>query len=118
MKRTAIVLLSFLLLGTFSCRRAASLDEVFLNPPDTAKPWIFWYWINGAVTKEGITADLEAMKEIGLEGAYLMPIRDSSRVQYMSNTVLQLSDEWWEMVRFSMKEAGRLGLKMGMHICD
>lgn len=118
MKRTAIVLLSFLLLGTFSCRRAASLDEVFLNPPDAAKPWIFWYWINGAVTKEGITADLEAMKEIGLEGAYLMPIRDSSRVQYMSNTVLQLSDEWWEMVRFSMKEAGRLGLKMGMHICD
>lgn len=118
MKRTAIVLLSFLLLGTFSCRRAASLDEVFLNPPDAAKPWIFWYWINGAVTKEGITADLEAMKEIGLEGAYLMPIRDSSRVQYMSNTVLQLSDEWWEMVRFSMEEAGRLGLKMGMHICD
>ena len=118
MKKTSIVLLSFLLLGIFSCRQADSLEKDFLNPPDSAKPWIFWYWINGAVTKEGIRADLEAMKEIGLEGAYLMPIRDSARVQYMSNTVLQLSDAWWEMLRYSMEEADRLGLKMGMHISD
>ena len=38
---------------------------------DDAKPWTFWYWMNGAVTREGITADLEAMAEIGLEGCYL-----------------------------------------------
>lgn len=118
MKRIALVLLSFLFLGMFSCRQSSSLEKDFLNPPDTARPWIFWYWINGAVTKEGITADLEAMKEIGLEGACLMPIRDSSRVQYMPNTVLQLSEQWWTMLQFAMEEADRLNLKLGMHISD
>lgn len=94
------------------------LAQRFQQPTEEASPWIFWYWMNGAVTKEGITADLEAMKEIGLEGTYLMPIRDSSRVQFMDNCVLQGTPRWWEMVEFSMQEADRLGLKMGMHICD
>ena len=39
------------------------LQERFQSPDSEASPWIFWYWMNGAVTKEGITADLEAMKE-------------------------------------------------------
>ncbi|WP_432714832.1 glycosyl hydrolase, partial [Pedobacter sp.] len=32
---------------------------------DTTKPWVFWYWIQGGVSREGITADLQAMKEAG-----------------------------------------------------
>ena len=47
------------------------LQERFQSPDSEASPWIFWYWMNGAVTKEGITADLEAMKEIGLDEAIL-----------------------------------------------
>ncbi len=39
-----------------------TLDQVFLNPPDSARPSVFWIWTNGNITKEGITADLEAMK--------------------------------------------------------
>src|SRR5690606_41405447 len=42
---------------------------------DQAKPWVFWYWMHSAYSKEGITADLEAMKEIGISGAYLAPIK-------------------------------------------
>ena len=38
-------------------------------------PGLFWYWMYGAVSKEGITADLEAMKHAGLGGTYLMPIK-------------------------------------------
>ncbi len=94
------------------------LKQAFQNPTGESAPWIFWYWMNGAVTKEGITADLEAMKAAGLEGACLMPIRDSARVKFMDNSVLQGTPRWWEMVDYSMHEADRLGLKMGMHICD
>src|SRR3954451_12494945 len=46
----------------------------FKNPPQEALPWVFWYWIVAAVSKEGITADLEAMKAAGIGGAYLMSI--------------------------------------------
>ncbi len=56
---------------------ADDLEKNFLNPPASAKPWVFWYWMHAAVSKEGITADLEAMKEVGIGGAYLMPIKDT-----------------------------------------
>jgi len=95
-----------------------SLREQFSTPPTEAKPWTFWYWMFGAVSKEGIKADLESMKEIGLGGAYLMTIKSTSEGSGYKNAVSQLSPEWWEMVRYSMEQADRLNLKLGMHISD
>lgn len=97
---------------------ALSLRDRFRNPWDEAKPWTFWYWMFGAVSKEGITADLEAMKHAGLGGTYLMPIKGVKEGPQYGGKAQQLTPEWWEMVRFSMQEADRLGLKLGMHICD
>lgn len=99
-------------------QQTLSLRERFFNPTEEAKPWTFWYWMYGAVSKEGITADLEAMKQAGLGGAYLMPNRGITDGKQYAGKVQQLTPEWWEMVRFSMEESARLGLKLGMHICD
>jgi len=90
----------------------------FFQPEEEAKPWTFWYWMKGAVSKVGITADLEAMKQAGLGGAYLMPIQKGPHPLYNGPTVPQLSPLWWEMVRFAMSEAKRLGLQLGMHVSD
>jgi len=38
------------------------IEKAFYQPNSAAKPWVFWYWLHGAISKEGITADLEAMK--------------------------------------------------------
>lgn len=112
-------LLSLLLSGVLHPVMAqSSLRSQFLNPPVEAKPWTFWYWMFGAVTPEGITADLEAMKHVGLGGAYLMPIKSVSQGAEYGGKAEQLSPEWWKMVHHSMAEADRLGLKLGMHICD
>jgi len=94
------------------------IEKNFLNPPQSAKPWVFWYWMHGAVSKEGITADLEAMKEVGIGGAYLMTIKDTSSAIPFQPTVRQLTPEWWAMVKFAMQEAKRLGLQLGMHVSD
>lgn len=94
------------------------LGSIFTANADDAKPWTFWYWMNGAVTREGITADLEAMAEIGLEGCYLMPIYGVDQAPELGGTIRQGSPEWWQMVDFSLHEADRLGLKIGLHICD
>src|SRR5215211_3428845 len=51
------------------------LLKSFKEPPEAAKPWVFWYWIKAGVSREGITADLKAMKDAGIGGAYLMPIQ-------------------------------------------
>ena len=70
---------------------ADQLTQTFLHPPEAAKPWIYWYWMQASVSKEGITADLESMKEEGIEGAYLMPIKGPAYPPYMTPPVEQLS---------------------------
>lgn len=105
-----------LFISSFSFAQS-SLYNQFKTPPEEAKPWTFWYWMRGEVSKPCIKADLEAMKEIGLGGAYLMPIKGIENNDY-PNAVSQLTHEWWEMVRYSFQIADSLGLKMGMHISD
>ena len=106
-----------LLLLSCSIFAQSSLYQQFSTPSTEAKPWTFWYWMYGAVSKEGIKADLKAMQQIGLGGAYLMPIKGVVGSDY-PKSVSQLTPEWWEMVRYSMQQADSLGLKLGMHISD
>ncbi|MFC4211004.1 glycosyl hydrolase [Pedobacter lithocola] len=98
-----------------SCIFSAS---VFGQQNDNAKPWVFWYWVKGAVSKAGITADLEAMKTNGIGGAYLMSIQAPDRVPVYSPPAIQLTSEWWKLIAFAMDEAKRLDLKLGMHVSD
>lgn len=44
------------------------LEKGFLSPPASARPHTWFHWMNGNVTKEGITADLEAMQRVGIGG--------------------------------------------------
>jgi len=114
--------LLFLLLS-FGCQEPKqqepqSLRTVFSNPPDEARPWVFWYWMRAAVSAEGITADLEAMKEAGIAGAYLMPLKNVNNPPLFEPVMVQLTPEWWEMVKHAFSEADRLGLKLALHACD
>ena len=85
---------------------------------DTTKPWTFWYWMYGAVTEEGIKADLRAMKDVGLGGCYLMPIRGSQERPEYNGKADALSDNFWRLVDVALAEADALGLEMGIHVCD
>ena len=85
---------------------------------DASRPWTFWYWMYGAVSKEGIKADLQGMKDIGLGGCYLMPIRGVEERPEYRGEAQQLSPKFWEMVSYAMQQADSLGLELGVHICD
>ncbi len=87
------------------------LGEVFQTPPSHAKPHTLWHWMNGNVSKEGISADLEAMHRIGLGGAMMY----SLSYQVPQGPVRYASPAWREMVAHAAKEADRLGLELGMH---
>ena len=80
--------------------------------------WVFWYWNDAAVSRAGITRDLEAMKEVGIEGAYLFFIRGVSDPPMFEPPAVQFTSHWWDLVRFAFSEAQRLGLQMGLHDCD
>jgi len=113
-----LLLISLTGLSQQTKRSVDLIEQTFLHPPESAKPWVFWYWMHGAVSKEGITADLVAMKEVGIGGAYLMPIQDTLSSIPFQPTVRQLTPEWWGMVKFAMQEAKRLNLKLAMHVSD
>ena len=116
-----IFLVSTLLAGQLSAqlrRDSTSLEKLFKSPPPEAKPWVFWYWMQASVSREGITADLQAMKEVGIGGAYLMPIKGPANPPYMDSVVVQLTPQWWEMVRHAVNEARRFGIKLGFHVSD
>jgi hypothetical protein len=115
--RLAALLLGLLVIGR-GVGRAADLAADFNHPPEAARSWVFWYWLNAAVSRAGITADLEAMKQAGVGGAYLMPIKGVAKPPLLEPPAEQLSPAWWDMVRFAMQEADRLGLKLAMHACD
>lgn len=116
MKRTCLYI-AFIFLN-MTVLPAQNIERLWQSPPEESRPWTFWYWMQGAVSKEGITADLEAMKEIGLGGAYLMPIKGVPEKPYITPIVEQLSPLWWEMVDFAFREADRLDFKLAFHVCD
>src|SRR2546430_2082364 len=88
-----------------------NLEDGFRNPPQEARPQTWWHWMNGNITREGITADLEAMKEIGLGGAQIFNVDGGIPV----GPVNFLSPQWLEMMKHAATEAGRLGLELGVH---
>jgi hypothetical protein len=45
-----------------------TLRPAFRNPPDSARPLVWWHWMNGNISKEGIRLDLEWMHRAGIAG--------------------------------------------------
>lgn len=86
-------------------------EQAFLNPPDGAWPWVYWYSNNGNITREGITADLEAMHRVGIRGVIYMEVDQN----VPKGPVRLLTPEWKEMMQHALKEATRLGITFNMN---
>ncbi len=87
------------------------LEQNFKNPPPSAKARTWWHWMNGNVTKKGITADLEAMKSVGIQEAQIF----NTSLAELQGPATYLSDEWLELFQFAASEAQRLGLELAFH---
>ncbi len=75
MMKTRILLMLLALLALAPGGRSADdLAKAFASPPPSARPWVFWFWINGNISKVGITADLEAMQRVGIGGVLWMEV--------------------------------------------
>jgi hypothetical protein len=90
---------------------AADIERGFQNPPATAKPWVYWFWLNGNITREGITADLEAMQRVGIAGVLIMEVDQGTPV----GPVVFMSDEWRALFKHMASEAQRLGIEVNMN---
>lgn len=92
----------------------SDMDRFFSEPPTSAKPLTLWHWMNGLITKEGITADLESFKAAGLAGVQQFLVGGSEmKVDDPKNSIM--SDNWRNLMRFASSECTRLGLEFGTH---
>lgn len=99
---------------------AGALYEAFRAPPQSARPWCYWFWVNGNVDERTITADLEAIKSAGFGGVLMFDPRGYNRtaVWQPSPKMPFAGDEWRRLVVFSVKECARLGLEATMNLSD
>ena len=114
LKRALILMLAVFVacVGLPPCpaETSADLAQGFVSPPDSAHPWVYWFWVNNNVTREGITADLEAMKRVGIGGVLIMAVDQGAP----NGPVTFGSPEWRDLFKFSCQEAARLGLSINM----
>jgi hypothetical protein len=89
------------------------LEESFADPPEAARPRVWWHWTGGNITKEGITKDLEWMKRVGIGGAHIADIGFGGG-QVIENKIDFFTPEWFDAVRHAVAEARRLGLEMSI----
>jgi len=104
-KIMALCLLAGVALG------ADDLAKGFVKPPDSARPWVYWFWLNSNITREGITADLEAMKRVGIGGVLIMEVDQGAPV----GPAAFMGARWRELFKHAVAEAGRLGLEVNMN---
>lgn len=97
---------------------ADELEKGWGSPPASARLRAYWWWLNGNVTKEAITRDLEQMKAKGFGGALICDADGSSQDgnQRAPHGPTFFSPEWRELYKHTLREAERLGLEMSLNI--
>jgi hypothetical protein len=93
-----------------------TLIQGFLNPPETAKPWAYWWWLDSFAAKEGITRDLEEMKRQGIGGVILFDAGEGG--PDAPDGPKFMSSAWRELFKYAIAEADRLGIEVGVNLCN
>ncbi len=89
---------------------APTLEQRFIAPPDGARPWVYWYFMDGNVSREGIHADLEAMKRAGIGGAIYLEVG----IGIPRGPVAFMSPQWQQLFAYAVSEAKRLGIQIAL----
>lgn len=107
---TIALLLTAASLG--SPARAADLEREFRSPPDTARPATWWRWINGNISREGITRDLQEMSRQGIRQVTVFDVGAPRMGLAPVPGMGMMSPRWREMFHFALEEAKRFGLEV------
>jgi hypothetical protein len=88
-----------------------ALGRMFDTPPDAARPWVYWYFQDGHLSRDGMRADLEAMKKAGIGGALFLEV---TAMNVPSGPVEFMSPRWQGLVVEAMRDCERLGLEFAL----
>jgi len=89
---------------------AFDMRPPFVSPPDNARPWVYWYFMDGNQSREGMHADLEAMKRAGIGGAIILDVD----IGIPRGPVEFMGPQWQSDFVYAVSEAKRLGLQIAL----
>jgi hypothetical protein len=112
------VFLSLFLYSSASNAQEVLRTNDFKNPPLSSKVHTWWHWMAGNITMEGITKDLESMKQQGISTATILNIGEIYSQNVEVPKVKFNSPEWLEMFYWALTEANRIGITIGIHPID
>jgi hypothetical protein len=92
---------------------AESLEQQFRDPPNSARPRVWWHWMNGNVTKDGIAKDMAWMKRVGIGGLQNFDA-NLKTPQIVDKRLVYMTPEWKDAFRFAASEADRRGLELAI----
>src|SRR5688500_7370538 len=90
-----------------------ALVSGFISPPDSAKPRVWWHWMNGNISKEGIEKDLEWMKRIGIGGLQNFDAAWDTP-QVVDQRLIYMTPPWQDAFRHATELADRLDLEFAI----
>jgi len=96
-----------------SADKEADLEAGFQNPPESARPRVWWHWMNGNISIEGIQADLKWMKRVGIAGFQNFDA-GLNTPQVVEKRLIFMTPEWKEAFRYTTLLADSLGLEMAI----
>lgn len=82
----------------------------FASPPPAARPWVYWYFMDGNMSAEGMTADLEAMRDAGIGGAIVLEVD----IGVPRGPVRFMSPGWRRLIVHAVREAERVGIEIAL----
>ena len=92
---------------------ADPLKDGFASPPDSARPRVWWHWMNGNVTRDGIAKDLAWMKRVGIGGVQNFDA-NLATPQIVDKRLVYMTPEWKDAFRFAVQRADSLGLEFAI----
>lgn len=90
-----------------------TLYKKFINPPAVARPRVWWHWMNGNITKEGIYKDLTWMKSAGIAGLQNFDAAMTTP-QRVKNRLIYMTPGWKDAFRYTTRLADSLKLEMAI----
>lgn len=92
---------------------AAELDRGFQMPPASARPRVWWHWMNGNITKEGIALDLDWMNRVGIVGYQNFDVTFDTP-QVVDKRLVYMTPEWKDAFHFALEKAESLGFEVAV----
>lgn len=96
--------------------QAQDLKEGFLCPPKEARPRVWWHWMNGNITKEGIRKDIEWMNRVGIGGFHNFDA-GMATPQIVEKRLSYMSPEWKDAFRYAVALADSLDMEVATASC-